>query len=474
MTDVSRSFTIIVIDDEAHILRLLKQQINKITSWKFKGFTSPADAIHWAERNSFQIALTDYKMPVMNGIELLRKLREKNKDSLNILMTGYGELDIAIDAIRLGVFDFIPKPFNLTYLNMAFERITQHLEMKNQNMFLSELAKSQYGIGEFIGQSEAVLAIRKNIQIFSQSDAPVLITGETGVGKEIVARTIHMNSKRSNQRCLPINCSAFTETLFESELFGHEKGAFTGADHQRTGKLELSNGGTVVFDELCEIPVHIQVKLLRVLQEKEFERVGGNTTIKLNTRFISVTNRVIEEEIASKRFRSDLFYRLNTLRLHIPPLRERKADIELFAPYFLKKFSLIYNKDISTFSDESMDALLDYAWPGNVRQFENTVEYAVLHCEKNKISREHLPGDFSRDAIPLNQHKEVTSKDAEPENVSQNSTLHEAEQEKLRAVRETIYRTLEKNRWNKTKSAKELGLTLRQLIYRIKKCGIED
>lgn len=467
-------FKIMVVDDETSILKFIKGETGKAKNLEFVGFNSPDDALNWANTHEYDVALLDYKMPGMNGLELIGLLKRKKPESIYMLMTGYGDMDMAIKAIRKGVFDFIQKPFESNGLNVALSRVLKYLQLKKQNEFLSKIVKSDYGKGEFIGLSDSILKIRDDIKLFAKSSAPVLITGETGVGKEIVSQMIHAVSKRGKQRFVAVNCSAYVETLIESELFGHEKGAFTGADRERIGKLELAGNGTVLLDEVCEIPMHIQVKLLRVLQEKEFERVGGNESVELRARIISATNRNIELEIVGNRFRNDLYYRLNTLHLHIPPLRERKEDIELLTFHFLKKFAIVYGKDISSIDDNAMKMLLDYSWPGNVRQLENAINYAVLRCGGNEIHKKHLSDSIFKESAPIQRHMDSIAPGEGNYGESFKSTIEEHENKKAAAARDQILGALEKNRWNKSKTARALGITRSQLVYRLDKYGLKE
>lgn len=459
------TFKLIVVDDDQKIVDFTEKFASKIDYIEYYGTSSPDKALSWAKVNDFDIAVIDYHMPEMNGLDLINKLSKNNKDSYYLLMTEHAELQIAIDAIRTGVFDFITKPFENNKFGLAIERVKKHTLLKNQNTFLSDLLHNNYGKRKLIGKSEEIVAIREKINLYAQSDAPVLITGETGVGKEIVARMIHALSNRNQHSFVPVNCSVYAQTLLESELFGHEKGAFTGADRQRIGRFELAKKGTLLLDEVAEIPLQLQVKLLRVLQEKEYERVGGNETINLLARIISITNRDIKIEIKKNKLREDFFYRLNTLHIHVPPLRERENDILLLANYFLKKFSLIYNKKVPSFSERAKDVICNFPWPGNVRQLENAIECAVLSCDLEQIYGEHLPEEILKTTPPTSLYNKETSeiKESEESIPMIISTLE----------REKIVACLNKNKWNKSKSASSLGISRGQLIYRLKKYDIK-
>ncbi len=465
MLEQSFILQLLVVDDEKTVVDLVGEYASSIDFLEFQGCCSPNEALDWAKFHPVDIAVIDYNMPKMNGLELINRLEKNNKDSYYLLMTGHAELQIAIDAIRTGVFDFITKPFGKNEFRIAMERIRKHKGIQFQNMFLRDLLRDSYGKRKLIGKSVEMASIREKIQLFAKSEAPVLITGETGVGKEVVAQIIHEASNRNQNNFVPVNCSAYAETLLESELFGHEKGAFTGADRLRIGRVELTKNGTILLDEIAELPPQIQVKLLRVLQEKKFERVGGNNTIKLLARIISITNRNIEEEIKNNRLREDFYYRLNTLRIHIPPLRERKNDILLLANHFLKKFSLIHNKKVSSFSDGAKEVFCHYPWPGNVRQLENAMDYAASSCKVDQVSEEHLPEEILDGTPSKTSGKKDLSKILNTEKTIP-SIISSIEYDE-------IVVSLDKNKWNKSKAASSLGISRGQLLYRLKKYGIK-
>jgi DNA-binding NtrC family response regulator len=432
---------------------------------EFHGFCSPQEALTWAKYHPVDIAVIDYNMPKMKGLDLISKLEKNEGDSYYLLMTGHAELQIAIDAIRTGVFDFITKPFKKKEFQIAMERVRKHMGIKFQNRFLRDLLRDSYGKRKLIGKSEEIISIREKMQLFAKSEAPVLITGETGVGKEVVAQIIHEAGNGNPNSFVPVNCSAYAETLLESELFGHEKGAFTGADMLRIGRFESAKNGTILLDEIAELPPQLQVKLLRVLQERKFERVGGNNTIELQARIISTTNRNIEEEIKSSRLREDFYYRLNTLRIHIPPLRERKKDILILANHFLRKFSLVHNKKVSSLDTRTQEILTNYLWPGNVRQLENSIDYAVFSCKMEQVSEEHLPEEILQSMLSKpSGGKEISKIIATEKTIP--SIISNIERDKILA-------SLDGNKWNKSKSASSLGISRGQLIYRLKKYGIK-
>ncbi len=465
MLEKSLTFQLLVVDDEQAVVNLLEEYASTIDFLEFHGFCSPQEALTWAKYHPVDIAVIDYNMPKMKGLDLISKLEKNEGDSYYLLMTGHAELQIAIDAIRTGVFDFITKPFKKKEFQIAMERVRKHMGIKFQNRFLRDLLRDSYRKRKLIGKSEEIISIREKMQLFAKSEAPVLITGETGVGKEVVAQIIHEAGNGNPNSFVPVNCSAYAETLLESELFGHEKGAFTGADMLRIGRFESAKNGTILLDEIAELPPQLQVKLLRVLQERKFERVGGNNTIELQARIISTTNRNIEEEIKSSRLREDFYYRLNTLRIHIPPLRERKKDILILANHFLRKFSLVHNKKVSSLDTRTQEILTNYLWPGNVRQLENSIDYAVFSCKMEQVSEEHLPEEILQSMLSKpSGGKEISKIIATEKTIP--SIISNIERDKILA-------SLDGNKWNKSKSASSLGISRGQLIYRLKKYGIK-
>ena len=463
--DPGRVIRILVVDDDEAVLGLIGRFCQSVGGLEFTGFAQPHRALEWAKNGPFDIALFDYKMPGMDGLTLARQLMALRPDAYYLIMTAHADLTTAVEALRAGVFDFLTKPFEITELETALARVEKHLELRAQNQMLREMVRDSSGKGGLAGASPALAQMAR---LFAQSNAPVLITGETGMGKEVVARMIHGQSRLGGGApFIAVNCSAFAETLLESELFGHEKGAFTGADRQRKGRLEFAGPGVILLDEICDIAPPVQVKLLRVLQERAFERVGGNTPIPLNARVISATNKVVEDEIGAGRFREDLYYRLNTLRIHIPPLRERREDIEVLADHFLRRFATALGKQIAGFSPAAREALLAYPWPGNVRQLENTVDYAALACEGGVIALEHLPWEVAENQPPAfaaPPPARASAGDAGPDRIPE--MISGLEKKRIRE-------SLEKHRWNKSKAALELGITRRQLTYRLQKYGIE-
>lgn len=456
-----RQMKLLVVDDERNIVELIRKYSLFFDFIETEGFSNPAEAIDWAKGNGFDIAIVDYKMPAMHGLALIKRLKERHPDAHYVIMTGYGEMELAVDAIRAGVSDFMHKPVEPEDFRLMVDRIIKLVDLKNRNRIFQKIIRAKE---QFIGESPEMLAVKKKMKLAALSDSPVLITGETGVGKEMVAKALHLDGKRKSFPFIAVNCASFVPALLESELFGHEKGSFTGADQRHIGKLESAGNGTVFLDEIGEIPPNAQVKLLRVLQEKEIERIGGNQKITLNSRILAATNRNLAEDMASGAFRKDLYYRLNTIHLHIPPLRERREDIMLLVSVFLLKFCAVYEKNNLSFTPAVEEALRSYEWPGNVRQLENVIDYAVMSCNTTAIDMENLPADLTQN------NQTLPSSSSRPPDANADSGLPS-----IIAVleREKIETALKNCRGNKSRAALALGLTRAQLLYKLKKYGLE-
>ena len=460
--NIMQHLVFLVVDDEENYLALIRALLADLGAVHVNTFQSAYKAREWAWRNTYHVALIDAKMKEMPGMDLIKELFPGSGGAFFVLITAYAELTASLDALRNNLFDLILKPFGVHELEVMLERVRKSMELKEKNEFLRVMLKESENRPRLLGVSKAIQEARAKIRLFAQHFEPALITGETGVGKELVARAMHEEGQRAKFNFVAINCSAFPETMLESELFGHERGAFTGAERQRVGKLELAGRGTVMLDEVCEIQPQIQVKLLRVLQEKEFERLGGNSLIRMQARVISATNRNIEEAIQSGFMRQDFYYRINRLRIHIPPLRERPEDIEYLAMNYLRGFSLLHGKIISGFSDETLRALLAHPWPGNVRQLQSVIDYAALCCGGEQVALADLPQSFFKD----DGGKKPGAAPAEPA-LGGNIPMYLESYE-----RKKILDALNNNKWNRSKAAREVGLTRSQLMYRIKKYGL--
>ncbi|HHL39189.1 MAG TPA: sigma-54-dependent Fis family transcriptional regulator [Deltaproteobacteria bacterium] len=392
---------IAVVDDEK-IKRITLTDSLIMAGHEAASFEEPVSALEAVKAGGIDLVVTDLKLPVMSGMELLRRIKEHNPDLPVIVMTAYATVDTAVEAMKLGAYDYITKPFTSEELMLIIERLSEYRALLHENIELKRAISERYSFGNLIGKSKEMQNIYDLIESISTRDATVLIVGESGTGKELIAHAIHYNSLRKHRPLIKFSCAALTETLLLSELFGHEKGAFTGAVKERKGRFELADGGTIFLDDVDDIPLPMQTKLLRVLQEKEFERVGGTTTIKVDVRVIAATKVDLLERVREGRFREDLYYRFNVIPLKLPPLRGRKEDIPLLIEHFVDKYSK-GEEDRKTFSSEALRLLMDYGWPGNVRELENMVERILAMTRNPVVEPSDLPdvvfdpGDLKRD-----------------------------------------------------------------------------
>jgi DNA-binding NtrC family response regulator len=409
------------------------------------------DALEKIKLKNIDLAIVDIKMPGMDGIELLQKSKEIDPDLPVLVMTAYASVDTAVQAMKEGAFDYIVKPFNPENVSHVIDRALKFKKLEKENLLLRKELEKKFGFDEIIGKSKKMEEIFELVRTVADSEAVVMIRGESGTGKELIARAIHANSKRKYGPLVALSCGALPETLLESELFGYEKGAFTGAQYSRKGRLEMANGGTLFLDEIGDISPKTQVDLLRVLQEKVIYHLGSTKPIKIDVRLVSATNRNLEEAISEGTFREDLYYRMNVVAINIPPLRERKEDIPLLANHFFHKFTIANAKKIEGISGEAMEILIGYNWPGNIRELENVIERSVVVCKTNEI----IPDDLSETV-----RKGIT----ETETASR--TLNESEKKQ-------IIKILNENDWNISKSSKELGIDRVTLYNKIKKYKIK-
>ncbi|GAG65624.1 unnamed protein product, partial [marine sediment metagenome] len=387
---------ILVVDDEAAIRESLCAWLSDVGYEVLTAENGP-QALEIIEREKLGIVITDLVMPGMDGIELMKTAKNILPNIEVIIITAYGSIPTAISAMREGAYDYIEKPFCPERAELLIEKLVERQKLVEENLSLHQKLEEHYRFESIITKSPKMQQVIEVIKIVAKSNATVLIIGDSGTGKELVARAIHSQSHRRSRPFVAISCTALAESLLESELFGHEKGAFTGAYAQKKGKFEAANRGSLFLDEIGEMSANIQVHLLRVLEEKEFTRVGGNELIKVDVRIISATNKDMKKAIASGEFREDLYYRLNVVSIELPPLRERREDIPLLAQHFLKKFAIENQKEITGFSPEATDFLLKYEWPGNVRELENTIERAVILAQNPSIKM----ADMSQENMPL-------------------------------------------------------------------------
>ena len=382
--------TILIVDDEKNYLVVLEDLLSD-EGYQVLTADAGAKALEIVHSHDLDLVITDMKMPGMDGMVLLERIHIFKADLPVIMMTAHGDVEKAEEAMRRGVFEYIFKPFNNEQLKLTVRRAVEHYRLICHNRQLSQELQGRHQYGNIIGKNKAMQSIYALIEKVAPSKATVLITGESGTGKELIAKAIHYNSPRMNQPLISVNCGALPETLLESELFGHEKGAFSGAVNQRKGRFELAHKGTLFLDEVSEMSPHLQVKLLRILQEMEFERVGGTITQKVDVRIIAASNRDLREEVEQGRFRADLFYRLNVVHIHLPALRERSGDIPLLADHFLQKHHKASGSSSLSMTSEAERCLREYHWPGNIRELENVIERSAILCNGESIRVRDLP-----------------------------------------------------------------------------------
>ncbi|MCI6664146.1 MAG: sigma-54 dependent transcriptional regulator [Treponema sp.] len=447
------NFTILIIDDEKNIREGLSAAL-ELDGYSVKLAANGAEGLALIEKGDIDLVITDLRMPGISGEEVLAKVRGESPGIPVIVLTGHGSIDTAVDAMRNGAYDFLTKPLSLDRLSLIVKRALAGRELEIRHSSLQQELDAKASFESIIGKSAEMQRIFQMVRKAADSKASVLITGESGTGKELIANALHNLSPRKNHPFIKVHCAALSETLLESELFGHEKGAFTGAAARKRGRFELANTGTIFLDEIGEINQNVQIKILRVLQDKRFERVGGEDTLEVDVRVIAATNRNLEEEIAQGRFREDLFYRLNVVHIQVPPLRDRKDDIPLMLNAFLDEFNRENNKSITGFDARSRSALYKYDWPGNIRQLRNCVESAVVMCSGNEITLEDLP---------------PTVRGAAESNVIQVPVgISMAEAEKI-----IIQQNLASNQGNKSKTADILGIGRKTLHRKLEGYGEE-
>ncbi|MDR3586786.1 MAG: sigma-54 dependent transcriptional regulator [Desulfosporosinus sp.] len=443
---------ILVIDDEERMCWALESALSQ-EGYQVTTATRGLQGIDLAKETDPSMVILDLKMPDIDGIEVLKELKKFNPNIPVIMITAHGTIDTAIEAMKIGATDYITKPFKLEEIKVQIKQALHLSDLEDQVNFLRQELGERYG--KIVGQSEAMKEVTLLIQQVAKTGTTVLITGESGTGKEVAALEIHKASNRADKPFVAVNCAALPEQLLESELFGHEKGAFTGATSKKKGRFELADKGTILLDESGEMPLSMQVKLLRVLQERCFERVGGTETIHVDVRVIATTNIDLIKAISNGSFREDLYYRLNVMHISMPPLRLRKEDIPLLVNHFLDKFDPSHNKKISS---EAMKTLTRYNWPGNIRELQNVIERALIVCQSAEIQPTHFPKEL------LNSIEETTTSAL---NLSESGfSLQELE-------KHLIIKALENNNNNQTKAAKYLGITRPTLLYRLQKYGVK-
>ena len=444
---------ILVIDDEESMRDSCQQTLSR-AAHKVEVARDGVTGLAMLEKQSFDLVILDLKMPGLSGMEVLEKIKRDYPEVLVIVITGYATVESAVEAMTTGAYDFLPKPFTPEALRAIVARALDRRELALENILLRGELQASFGPGVIIGQSESMKKIEQVVRKVSPTDTTVLVCGESGTGKELVARAIHCHSSRKDKPFVVVDCGSLVESLFESELFGHVKGSFTGATATKYGRLELANGGTVFFDEIGNISTNIQAKLLRVLQERQITKVGSSQVIRADVRIVAATNKDLYEAVQAGTFRDDLFYRLSVVPITLPALRDRRGDIPLLADYFLKKYNQKRKKSIRAISDRAMKALVEYEWPGNVRELENAIERAVVLTESDVIE----PADLLYYGLSVEA----------PSRSDAHKTLRLVDVEK-----EHISRTLKKFNGHRGKTADALGIDRKTLRSKLKRYGLE-
>ncbi len=415
-------------------------------------------ALKLFEEKSPCLVVSDIRMPVLGGLDLLAHIKAAESDMPVILMTAYGTVSDAVEAMKLGAADYLLKPLNADELKVVVRRALERQKILDENRYLREFAGKAFRFENLIGQSKKMRNVLEICSRVAPRDSTVLLTGESGTGKEVLAKAIHQNSLRADKPFVAVNCGALPESLAESELFGHRKGSFTGALSDRAGKFESANQGTIFLDEVAELPLNLQVKLLRVVQEHEIDKIGYPQPIKVNVRILAATNRDLTKLVEDRALREDLYYRLSVIVIEVPPLRERRDDIPLLVDHFLGRLAEQYNQPRLKLSDEAMEVMMRYDWPGNVRQLENQIERLVTLASSNVIAVEDLPGELRETGSRVSRIRLALPDDG--------IDLEEVE-------REILLQALEKNDWNQTRAAQYLNITRKTLIYRMEKFGLD-
>jgi two-component system, NtrC family, response regulator AtoC len=485
--------SVLIVDDEAEIRSLLTELL-KDEGYAVKAAKSGAEAIAAIAKGTPDLVMMDVKLPDQDGLAVLKQLKREHNELEVIVMTAFGGSSTAIKAMEHGAYDYVTKPFEVEDLLATLKRVFEHADMSNEVTALRlELGKSTAERERIVGSSRPMLEVFKLIGKVASSDATVLITGESGTGKELVAEALHRSSKRNPHPLVKVSCAALPETLLETELFGHEKGSFTGAMTMRKGRFETANKGTIFLDEIGEMTLATQTKLLRILQEREFERIGSNVPIKIDIRVITATNRDLEDEVEAGRFREDLYYRLNVIHLHMPPLRDRKEDIPLLVEHFLVKYRYEPSAIPTTVTEDALRRLVDYDWPGNVRELENAIERAIVLSRGNPITVDHLPFTKAPKAggRTLKQRRERLEADEaalsgrrEELELDEAGTLTNGSgangsngtsfKDRVASLeRQLIKEALDRAGGNRTKAAEDLGIYRRLLYAKIREYGLE-
>jgi DNA-binding NtrC family response regulator len=442
---------ILVVDDEMIVCESCKRILEE-DGYEVEIALGGKEAFEKMKQNPYDIVITDLKMPEIDGMEVLRTFRKEYPDAIVIMITGFSTVETAVEAMKLGAFDYIPKPFTPDEVSIVVKKAIEKKNLLQENIYLRQELQEKYGFHNIVGKSKKMQEIYRIIAKVASTDSTVLIYGQSGTGKELIARAIHFNSPRREKPFVPVDCAVLSENLLESELFGHVRGSFTGAVSTKAGLFEVADGGTVFLDEVGNISLAIQAKLLRVLQEREFTAVGGTKAKKVDIRLIAATNKDLEKMIKEEIFREDLYYRLNIVPISLPLLKERQEDIPLLAVHFLKKYAEEMGKTIKGFTPEAMEKLMKYPWPGNVRELENVVERTVVMIDDEMVRVDHLILPGQKEQESLSEHIPMTSEELKE---IKKQIREKAVEEVERAF---VLSALERHNWNVTRAAEEVGM----------------
>jgi two-component system, NtrC family, response regulator HydG len=450
---------ILVVDDEPSQRKMLQANLS-LEGYQVFEADDGANAIARVSEEFFDLILMDNRMSHMDGIEALKEIKKISPGIPVIIITAYASVETAVEALQAGAHDYLTKPLDIEELKFKVQQSLEFWRLKEDNILQKRRIENLFDASRIVGRSQKMKDVLETVAMVAPTEASVLILGESGTGKELIANALHLGSNRSDKRFIKVNCAALPETLLESELFGHEKGAFTGAVGRRAGRFELADGGTIFLDEIGEMTPATQAKLLRVLQEREFEPLGSSRTVKVDIRIITASNRVLKDEVRKGTFREDLFYRLNVVPINLPPLRDRKEDVPLLIEHFLKIYNEKNGRSLQGFHPRALDALMRYPWPGNIRELENVVERAVILTRDDYVPYSELP-DPIREALDDPLSREIR------EGITPGMTIREME-------KELIIKTLEDNDGNRTRTARVLGITRRTLQHKLKEYEIDQ
>jgi DNA-binding NtrC family response regulator len=459
---------VLLVEDKVELRAMLRKALER-SDYEVEEAPDGRAAIDKVRNRRYLLVLSDLKLPGNSGLDVLREARRAEPTLPVIIMTAYGSVDEAVTAMKEGAFDFIQKPVDLDHLKLLLERAARQQELLRENLLLREEYAERYGFPRIVGEHPSMKEASQMVQRVAATDSTVLLLGESGSGKELFARAIHHLSPRADQAFVALNCAAIPEGLIENELFGHERGAYTGAGARKMGKLELAHRGTLFLDEIGELPLSMQTKLLRVLEEKRFERVGGTQSIEVNVRIVTATNKDLQAAVQAKAFREDLYFRISAVPITIPPLRERGDDVLLLADHFLERFRREFHKPSLQLTPEARTRLTTHSWPGNVRELQNAIERAAILASGSEISPEALQLPSARPApaeLPMGMLEEQFVWEGPLEEVSQRAVAHVERFKIEHALRET--------KWNKTRAAEKLGVSYKTLLSKIRALGLEN